>query len=60
MESLAGRSNYIQAERMMGVPDPGAFAVVFVYTLSIYYIKNTDLYNTVLNTVAIIVYHIAI
>jgi hypothetical protein len=37
MESLAGRSNYIQAERMMGVPDPGAFAVVFVYTLSIFY-----------------------
>lgn len=33
MESLAGRSNYVNAERMTGIPDPGAFAVAETFSV---------------------------
>jgi hypothetical protein len=33
MQSLAGRSNYVAAERMRGTPDPGAFAVAAAFAV---------------------------
>lgn len=34
MAPLAGRSNYIQPERMRGIPDPGAYAVYVAFDVA--------------------------
>ena len=41
MDSLAGRSNYIQEDLLMGTPDPGAFAVANAFhTAAVYLLAD--------------------
>ncbi len=34
MESLAGRSNYVSSNTMLGIPDPGAYAMSQAFSVA--------------------------
>ena len=42
MQSLAGRSNYLSADKIKGVPDPGAFAVAEAFNAAAKVLKTSS------------------